>query len=198
MCRIILTALASLIVPAGLFAQSAVAPGPSDAFQVRYAANLTVGDSVIDITSAGSANASNICVNVYTFDPNEEEISCCSCLVTPNALASLSVRRDLISNTLTPATPSSVVIKLLASLPNSFGCNAAHPGTLAAGLRAWGTTLHALPSGAPALTETEFAPATLSSAELSTISGFCGFIQADGSGFGICNSCRVGGLAVAR
>ena len=51
----------------------------------------------------------NICVNVYTFDPAEEEIACCACLVTPNGLNSLSAVSDLTSNPLTPAIPTSIV-----------------------------------------------------------------------------------------
>ncbi|MBV8070316.1 MAG: hypothetical protein JO270_10460 [Acidobacteriaceae bacterium] len=200
MCRILFSALATLIVPVGLFAQ-AVAPGPSDAFQIRYAANLNLGDSVIDITNAGTLNGydptGTICVNMYAFDPNEEEISCCTCRVTPNGLNSVSVNGQLASNPLTPAHPTSVVIKLLAS-NGAYGCNAAAPGPLVSGLRAWGTTLHKLPSGGVALTETEFAPATLSATELGKITSYCGFIQANGSGFGICAGCSTGGLAVAK
>ena len=63
-------------------------------------------------------------------------ISCCSCPVTPNALVSLSARNDLISNTLTPGVPTSV---LLASAGAS--CNASTVGTganvLATGIAAW-------------------------------------------------------------
>jgi len=195
MLRIILASLASLIVPAALLAQ-AVAPGPSDAFQIRYAANLTLGDSIIDLTNAGTLGQNApICVNVYAFSPDEQEIACCSCLVSPNGLMSLSVTRDLIHHTLTGVRPSSIVIKLLAGIPSpgpSYSCDAAQPGLLAGGLRAWGTTIHTLPSGAPALTETEFSPATLSSSELERITGTCGFIQEDGSGRGICASCRTG------
>ena len=174
-------------------------------FQVRYAANLGIGESVINITNTG-ATGGNICVNVYAFSPDEQEVSCCSCNVTPNALVNLGVNRDLISNTLTPAHPTSVVVKLLATSGGS--CNAATAGSgasaLAPGLAAWGTTLHleigdgiAVGEGATtgiAVTETRFTPATLSAAELARITSLCGFIQANGSGFGICGSCRLGGL----
>src|SRR5205085_11201347 len=92
-----------------------VAFSQSDSFfQVRYASNLTPAapDSVINITNTGTNGASlfgpgfgnaagNLCVNVYAFSPDEQLISCCSCLVTPNGLISLSVTNDLISNTLT-------------------------------------------------------------------------------------------------
>src|SRR5262245_3977465 len=92
----------------------AIPGSPAAAFQVRYAANLNIGDSVINITNAGTANTaagalSNLCANVYTFSPDEQLIACCTCVVTPNALVSLSARNDLISNTLTPAVPNSIV-----------------------------------------------------------------------------------------
>jgi hypothetical protein len=97
-------------------------------YAVGYAANLNIGDSVVNISNSGvqggftgaflaAKTEGNICVNVYTFDPAEEEIACCACLVTPNGLNALSVKNDLISNPLTPAIPTSVVIKLVSSEP---------------------------------------------------------------------------------
>ena len=178
-----------------LFAAAAFA---DDTFQVRYAANLAVGDSVIDITNTGATVAAgvsqNLCINVYAFDPAEEMVSCCTCAVTPNGLQSLSVRNSLIANTLTPATPTAVVIKLVASTGT---CNASTVTTLAHGMAAWGTTLHALPTSPVSygVTETAFTQADLSAAELTHITSFCGFIQSDGSGFGICKGCNAGGLA---
>lgn len=144
-----------------------------------------------------------ICVNVYTFDPNEELISCCACPVTPNGLTSLSARNDLISNTLTPGVPTSITVKLLASVPVGGTCNAASPnGTnLARGMRAWAITPHLNTSTNPAafqLTETPFTVGELSVSELSKLTGFCSFIQAIGSGFGICRSCHVGALGAVQ
>jgi len=187
-----------LLLATAAFGQ-AISGSPADAFQVRYASNLNIGDSVINITNAGTKNTatgvlSNICVNVYTFAPDEQLVSCCACNVTPNALVSLSARSDLISNTLTPAVPNSIVVKLVASAQAT--CNAATvtAEALAPGMRAWGTTLHAaLPAGTYAVTETPFETAGLSAAELARMTSFCGFIQANGSGFGICRSCRTGG-----
>ena len=170
-------------------------------FQVRYASNLNIGESYINITNSG-ASGGNICVNVYAFSPDEQEISCCTCTVTPNGLYNLGVNRDLTSNTLTPAKPNSVVVKLVATKP-AGGCNAATPtgsgNPLATGLLAWGTTLHY--NGASAgydTTETAFSPATLSAAEEARITSFCAFAQANGSGYGICASCRAGGLAPSQ
>jgi len=175
-----------------------------DAFQVRYASNLNKGDSIINITNTGSDEGigDNLCVNVYTFDPSEEMVSCCSCLVTPNALVSLSVQGDLISNTLSPSTPTAVVIKLVTTRPvdGDTVCDptASNKNSLAFGTRAWGTTLHALPDGTYGLTEGEFQTSGLSFYEGAHLTAFCGFINANGSGFGICKSCRAGGLAGAK
>src|SRR5690349_3829495 len=146
---------ARFVLLIAIVAFAAVAFAQDDAFQVRYASNLNIGDSVINITNAGTSGG-NICANVYTFSPDEQLISCCACVVTPNALVSLSANSDLVSNTLTPAHPTSIVVKLLAT--TGAACNAAAPGALAGGLRAWGTTLHAAPTTPVtyAVTETAF------------------------------------------
>lgn len=187
--------------------QSIYAAGPAgkcfpDAFQVGYAANLSRGDSSINITNTGSKRGNDICVNVYAFDPSEELVACCACLVTPNALASLSAQADLISNTLSPSTPQAIVIKLLASDAGGGSCDPAKVTfeNLVPGLRAWGTTLHALPgaSATYGLTENDFLNGGLSQAELTHLTSFCGFAEANGSGFGICKSCRAGGLGGAK
>ena len=197
-----------------------VAVIPPDAFIIRYAANLTAGDSVIDITNTGANGASltgpgfggavgNICVNVYAFSPDEQLVSCCSCLITPNGLVSLSVNQDMVSNTLTGVRPNSIVVKLLntGAAANFAGTNctnsAALAGTpafpLAGGVLAFGTTLHAGPAaGAFNLTETPFIRATLSPAELASITSRCTNIVGNGSSFGICRSCRAGGLNTTR
>jgi|SRR5450759_58260 len=53
------------------------------AFQIGYLTNLNQGDSYINLTNAGTLNGvdpdGRICVNVYTFDPAEELLSCCAC-----------------------------------------------------------------------------------------------------------------------
>lgn len=117
--------------------------GQPTTVQIGYAANLNIGDSVINISNDGSqggfinatpvATQGNICVNAYTFDPQEEMLSCCSCLITPDGIDALWVKADLLSNTLTPATPSSVTIVLSSTEPALdrtgaySGCNPAGP-----------------------------------------------------------------------
>ncbi|MDQ2901203.1 MAG: hypothetical protein M3Y07_15605, partial [Acidobacteriota bacterium] len=72
-------------------------------------------------------------------------------------------------------------------------------GVLAPGLAAWGSTLHTAPTpGLFGITETPFTRATLSQAELTRLTTLCGFIQTNGSGFGTCKSCRLGGLGASN
>ena len=166
---------------------------------VSYAANLNAGDSFVDLSNSGAANGANLCINLYTFDPAEELVSCCSCTVTPNGLQSLSVLKSLVGNTLTPAMPTSVTIKAVASVNTS--CNASTVTqaqvSAASGLLAWSTTLHmntSLASTNYALTESPFRRVILSEADFTHITSTCGFIQSNGSGFGICKGCAAGGL----
>jgi hypothetical protein len=214
--------LAALACSTVAFAQIINTATP-DAFQVRYASNLNIGDSVINITDTGASSTTpgttagfaggNLCVNAYVFDQSEELLACCSCFVTPNGLASFSVKNQLISNNLTPEIPNSVVIKLVATttagttatscatnagasiLTPAFTAPAGSP-TLAPGLAAWGTTLHALPTTPTTygVTETPFWVAALSQGELNHLTTYCSFIQSNASGFGICKGCSVGGL----
>ena len=189
-------------------------------FYIRYAANLTSGDSVINLTNTGANGAAlngpgfggavgNICMNVYTFSPDEQLVSCCSCLVTPNGLVSLSVNNDLVSNTLTGVRPNSIVVKVLpsAASPTFTGTSctnsaalageASNPLLLPGGSLGFGTTVHAQGTGF-ATTETPFLGATLSQAELASITKRCTNIIGNGSTFGICRSCRAGGLSASR
>jgi hypothetical protein len=177
--------------------------GAADAYQTGYAANLNAGDSVVDISNNG-ASGGNICVNVYAFDPSEELLACCSCLVTPDGLDSLSIQGILSGNTLTGEHPSAGVIELVASSTpagappvTASDCNASGGGSLLPGLGAWGTTLHALSStGGFSLTERPFTISSLSPGEYAHLTSFCGFIQSE-SGAGICPGCTAGALGAA-
>lgn len=171
---------------------------PPDAFQVKYAANLAAGQSVVNISNE-NPNQLAICANVYVFAEDEQLIACCTCPITPNGLATLSVQNDLISNTLTPGVPNAVTVELLATAPGVSGtCNAGAPGGAVAGMRAWGTTLHAAPGGAFQVTEAKFSQVVLSASEENRTVSLCNFIQADGSGYGICAPCRAGAAGAAK
>ena len=169
-----------------------------DSYQVRYVANLTAGDSTVNLTNAGSTGgfdpAGDICANVYVFAEDQQLAACCACPLTPNHLRTLSVQKDLLSNLLTPGIPTAITVAIAATNGANQTCDASGitAAQLVPGMRAWGTTLHALPSGGYGVTETEFSPAILSASQLTKITSYCGFIEAIGSGYGICGSCRTG------
>src|SRR3954467_1367174 len=92
---------------------------PVDAIQQQEIGNLATGDGYIHLLNSGANGGTDqtgtITVQVYTFAPDEQLISCCSCRLTPDQNASRSARNDLISNTLTPAVPTSINVKLVAT-----------------------------------------------------------------------------------
>jgi uncharacterized repeat protein (TIGR01451 family) len=183
-----------------------------DPFQVTYLSNLDKGDSFVDVSNSGASGAGlasgssagltgSICANVFVFALDEEIVSCCSCSVTPDGLASLSGRLDLINNPLTRGTQTSVTVKLLATVPVGGTCTnsaaAVGTATLANGMVGWSTTLHANTSAganAYSLGEKGLTSDNLTSSELARLGTICGFVANQGSNFGVCNSCRVGGL----
>jgi len=212
------------IVAFGAFAQSTT--DPADYFlQVRYAANLGLGESYINIVNTGASGngpsllgpglgvqSGNICVNVYAFDPGEEMISCCSCYVTPDQVVNLGVNRDLTAKTLTGVIPTSVTVKLLMTLAGGDGTGGSSSCKNSAalslggspspnfdggfGMAAWGTTLHSGPGGALATTETPFTPAI--PGDVVSLASRCAAIIGNASTFGICNSCRAGALGATK
>jgi hypothetical protein len=123
--------LSVLMTVALLLCFSAMAFAQADTpFQVRYATNLTFSDSLFDVTNTGANSTTagppqdgNICVNVYGLT-GATLIHCCSCLVKPDALASLSVQKDLLANNNFP--PDALVIKLISTAGTTLAssCNA--------------------------------------------------------------------------
>ena len=142
-------------------------------------------------------------MNAYTFSPDEQLVACCSCLITPNGLASIAVGNDLLNNTLTGVRPNSIVVKLVntgagpdftkSNCNNSAALAGSTNFPLASGVVSFGNTIH--PSVTPGdfgATETPFLNATVSLTELASITNRCTNIVGNGSGFGICNGCRNG------
>jgi hypothetical protein len=215
--RLVVTVLAALALATAAFAAPDDTPfvAPPDAFQVAYAANLTIGDSYINVTNAGTRGGydagdifgrpfGGICVNAYFFDPNEELLSCCSCYVSPNGLHSFSLQKDFLSNLLTPGTENAGTVVLIASGDNAAGTcdsNSANWKIPESGMRAWMTTLHNNTSVGPTsyqITENAFLPVTLSVSEVGKIQSVCGTIITNGSKHGICNSCPEQGLSAGK
>ena len=212
---------ALFVLPLAIFGQPGAIPtpiaAPSDAYQVGYAANLDVADSVVNITNTGTltlptglTTTGNMCINVYAFDTNQTMVACCSCLVRPNVINSLSVQNDISLFTLNRQRPTSMTIKLLATTPIGLSptgaggtCNPSSPtatpagpgvfGSLVPGMRAWGTTVHKIPVfPGMAVTEANFQQSPLSPAELTRLTTSCSSLQAGNNG--ICNACSPGGL----
>ncbi len=89
-----LTASASLVtVP---FVNS-FGSGVEDAFQITYVSQLNNADTVINISNAGTVAgatpltgvgvaAGDLCVNIYVYTPDQQEVACCSCRVTHNEI----------------------------------------------------------------------------------------------------------------
>jgi len=86
---------------------------------------------------------------------------------------------------------------VLTTIPAGGSCDPSKPSNqnLAPGLRGWSTTLHQGLSGGYKVTEDPFLEGSLSPSELMKLTSYCGFIQANGSSYGICKACRFGGLA---
>ena len=170
----------------------------------------------VSLNAAPFRTEGNICVNVYTPDAcGRRNQACCACLVTPNGLNALSAKADLVSNPLTPAIPTSIVVKLLSSEPGIDKTGAftlCNPSTIGAGVAnvpyypgpalpavdsnagffvpngmlAWGSTLE--PAAIPGVyspVNVAFLTGSLSKSEFSALTSTCNFIQGDGSGFGI-------------
>lgn len=209
--------LAAILTSAAAFGQDDDPPLPLESGLLAWSTAIHTGDPKINLINPGSIGAplngpgfgtpsGNICANIYAFSPDEQLISCCSCLVTPNGLASLSVTTDLLSNTLTGIRPNSVVVKLIATIAGTggTGTNCTNSAALAGapgfritntGLLAWGVGIHVAPvAGTFGITEVPFGKATLSKAERDSVTNRCTNIIGNGSTFGICRSCRVGGL----
>ena len=209
--------LVAILVSGAAYGQDDDPPFPIEAGMRAWGTAIHSGDPKINLINPGSNGASlngpgfgtpsgNICANIYAFSPDEQLISCCSCLITPNGLASLSVTTDLLGNTLRGIRPNSVVVKLIATIAGTGGTgtsctnSAALAGTPAfkitnTGLVAWGVGIHVAPvTGTFAITEVPFGTATLSKAERDSVTNRCANIIGNGSTFGICRSCRVGGL----
>ena len=211
--KISMLSLAALVLCIG--AGVSQAQTPADVFQVNYfaGANGARPDQTVRITNPGTAvipgdGTADICANIYVFRNDQQLAECCSCLVTPNGLRTLSVDFDLTNNPLTPGTVGEGVIKIVSSLPagglcpnpsKRTGTGTDFGGTLAGraytpipALRAWGTHNQDVSGGLQGtgvinqVTETEFLNAFLSDAELSELQVNCAFLIDQGSTHGRC------------
>ena len=167
----------------------AVGP-PADTLKVEYFSNAnTAGapDATVRLTNPGTAGG-NICASIYVFDSQQEMSECCSCLLSPDGLRTLSVNGDLTSNPLTGVVLNTGLVKVVSTATVSGGCPLPTNITPTPAVRAWATHIE---NTGFAVTETNAQDATLSSGEVTRLNRQCSAIQLDGSGKGIC-SCGSG------
>jgi len=179
--------LALTLCAAGAFAQA-------DTLKVDYFANANSAgapDATVRLSNPGTNTNSpgNVCASIFVFDPMQEMSECCSCLLTPDGLRTLSVNADLTSNPLTGVTLTTGVVKIVSTWPLS-GSTCPLPTTVnpLAALRSWATHIQ---NSNFAITETSSQDATLGSVEIARLGKQCSSIKLVGSGKGVC-SCGTG------
>jgi hypothetical protein len=176
--------------------------GP-DVFKINYFANNGVAgapdatvriDNPGTVETEGGGSPESLCAMIYVFDNDQQLSECCGCLVTPNGLRTLSVRKDLTSNPLTGVVSNNGVIKIVSEVPSRlFLCDpTTEVAEAVATVRAWASHVQNKVGVAYPITETAFTDATLSQEEFSfNLIEQCSFAQRLGSGKAIC-SCGTG------
>lgn len=174
-----------------LCAVYAAASEPADTLKVDYFSNAnTAGapDGTVRLTNVGTSGG-NICADIFVYDPSQELSECCSCLITPNGLLTLSVNKALTANPLTGVTLNTGTISIVSARPTAGACPL--PTTAiapVAGVRSWATHIQ---NSNFTVTETNSQDANLSNGELGVLQNDCFAVHLIGSGKGVC-SCSPG------
>jgi hypothetical protein len=169
---------------------AAVTTPPADTLKVDYFSNAnTAGapDGTVRLDNPGEAASGNVCASIFVFDPNQELSECCSCLLTPDGLRTLSVDTDITGNPFTGVILSTGVIKIVSTIPIAGACPLPTKVNAEPDLRAWVTHIQT----GFAITETASQDATLSTGEVTRLQAECTAVQLDGSGHGVC-TCGTG------
>jgi hypothetical protein len=175
-----------------------------------------VPDSQRSIVNPGSTGATSpggdLCANTYVLDAQNDIRECCSCKVTPNGIATLSLNTNLTANPFRTITlpvngvnvsvPSGV-IEVVSSVATKSGntsvCGGAQLDYTPNGqLGGWITHVHQPETGAFSVSEAPLLAGTLSAGtltgngptELSRLRGLCTLVTTSGFGSGKC-SCPV-------
>jgi hypothetical protein len=171
----------------------AVTTPPADVLKVDYFANANTAsapDATVRADNPGTSGG-DLCAAIFVFDANEEMSECCSCLVTPDGLRTLSVNSDLTSNPANGTILNTGVIKIVSSKAQGATCpNPTSASNLVPtpAVRAWATHIQ---NSNFTITETSSQDATLSTTEQTELQNGCHAIHLVGSGTGIC-SCGTG------
>jgi len=189
LCKVLPLVVIALLV-LGLGSGVAMA---QDVYKLNYFSNSnTPGapDATVRIDNPGLTYG-NLCAMIYVFDNDQQLTECCGCVETHNGLRTLSMKKDLTSNPLTPSFSKTGVIKIISAAVNNSPCDPTSNVTPRANLRAWGTHIQNPVGTAYPITETEFSDSTLGATELANLQAQCAFIGILGSGAGIC-TCGTG------
>jgi hypothetical protein len=158
---------------------------PSDTLKVDYFINANTGgapDGTLHLSNPGTTG-NNACARLYVFNSNEEISECCSCLLTPNGLRTLSVNDDLTSNPANGVLLTTGTVSIVSSTTVNGQCPLFSSTTPVSGaVRAWATHIDGLVIGGA----TSSQDATLSTTELQQLVRLCDAIIAIDSGQGIC------------
>jgi hypothetical protein len=165
---------------------------PADTLKVDYFSNANTSgapDGTLQLTNPGTAPG-NVCANIFVFDASQELSECCSCLLSPDGLRTLSVNTDLTSNPLTGSGSvlTGGVIKVVSTTLTAGTCPLPTNLNPIPALRAWTTHIQNVTF---AQTETASQDATLSTGEVSRLKAECTSVKLVGSGTGIC-TCGTG------
>jgi len=144
-------------------------------------------DGTVRVTNPGTSGG-NVCAAIFVVDPNQELSECCSCVLSPDGLRTLSVNTDLTSNPLTGVSLNTGAIKIVSTATKNGACPTPVGFTPTPAVRAWATHIQ---NSNFAVTETASQDATLSSNEVTRLEKECSAVQLDGSGRGLC-TCGTG------
>ncbi len=148
-----------------------------------FQTQLKDGDHPRANLQVGNTSAETICVNLYSYAGNSDEmLSCCSCPVEPQTMLTLSSIHDALAPTVLPPNTAyeQMKLKLTATVPENGQCReaAAREGAMATGLEVWGSTTekYGPPASAPLVQRTR---------GTGTLAERCGKVMQ-----GLCRSCR--------
>jgi len=188
----VFTLVSVALLVGAAWAQQPTSP-PPDTLKVDYFSNANTSgapDGTVRITNPGTSGG-NICADIFVFDTDEELTECCSCLITPDGLLTLSINNDLTGNPLTGVTLATGVLKIVSASPKGGACPMPTSIAPLAAVRDWVTHIQT----GNAITENETLDATFSSVEQVALQGQCNSIKRVGSGKGICaNSPALGAI----
>jgi len=177
-----------------------VAYAQTDVFQINYFSNNStatiVPDGTLRIDNPGLTYG-NLCAMIYVFNNDQQMFECCGCIETHNGLRTLSVKKDLTSNTLTGRPTATGVVKIVSAAVNNSPCDPTANVKPTPNLRSWlthvqgGVPLGTFGGTVWPVTETASSDSTLGATELANLQAQCSFIGILGSGAGVC-SCGTG------